>query len=171
MSDNADIKHFAIGPLNPGKTNIRSKGEVQRHRCLEWLDKQEKDSVLYVAFGSTTSMTREQTDELALGLERSRQKFIWVLARCDELEEPIAEVPGEFEESDGDGDGCNRMGTQLEILAHQATGGFMSHCGWNSCLESISMGVPLAAWPMHSEQPKNTLLVSEVLKIATVVRD
>lgn len=38
---------------------------------------------------------------------------------------------------------------QLEILGHQSTGGFMNHSGWNSCMESISMGVPIAAWPMH----------------------
>jgi len=60
---------------------------------------------------------------------------------------------------------------QLEILAHPATGGFMSHCGWNSCMESISMGVPIAAWPMHSDQPRNTVLITEVLKIGIVVKD
>lgn len=52
---------------------------------------------------------------------------------------------------------------QLEILAHPSTGGFMTHCGWNSCLESITMGVPIAAWLMHSDQPKNAYLVTEIL--------
>lgn len=47
----------------------------------------------------------------------------------------------------------------------------MSHCGWNSCMESITMGVPIAAWPMHSDQPRNMVLVSEVLKIGLVVKE
>lgn len=46
----------------------------------------------------------------------------------------------------------------------------MSHCGWNSCNESISMGVPIASWPMHSDQPRNTVLITKVLKIGIVVR-
>lgn len=60
---------------------------------------------------------------------------------------------------------------QPQILAHASTGGFMSHCGWNSCLESITMGVPIAAWPMHSDQPMNTALVTDILKISVVVRE
>ncbi|KAF3628835.1 hypothetical protein FXO38_28016 [Capsicum annuum] len=60
---------------------------------------------------------------------------------------------------------------QLEILAHPSTGGFMSHCGWNSCIESISMGVPIAAWPMHSDQPRNALFITQGLKIGMSVRE
>ncbi|KAL2940928.1 Zeatin O-glucosyltransferase [Bienertia sinuspersici] len=60
---------------------------------------------------------------------------------------------------------------QIEILAHKSVGGFMSHCGWNSCIESLSMGVPIVAWPMHSDQPRNAVLVTEVLKVGVVVRD
>lgn len=60
---------------------------------------------------------------------------------------------------------------QLEILAHGSTGGFISHCGWNSSIESISMGVPIGAWPMHSDQPRNAFLITDVLKIGVEVRD
>jgi cis-zeatin O-glucosyltransferase len=60
---------------------------------------------------------------------------------------------------------------QLEILSHPSTGGFMSHCGWNSTLESISMGVPIAAWPMHSDQPRNSVLITQVFKVGLVVKD
>lgn len=58
---------------------------------------------------------------------------------------------------------------QLEILGHPSTGAFMSHCGWNSCMESISMGVPIATWPMHSNQPRNALLITDVLKVGVAV--
>jgi cis-zeatin O-glucosyltransferase len=60
---------------------------------------------------------------------------------------------------------------QLEILSHTSTGGFMSHRGWNSCMESITMGVPIAAWPMASDQPRNTVLITKLLKVGIVVKD
>ena len=47
----------------------------------------------------------------------------------------------------------------------------MSHCGWNSCMESITMGVPIAAWPMASDQPRNTVLITKLLKVGIVVKD
>ncbi|XP_028125345.1 zeatin O-glucosyltransferase-like [Camellia sinensis] len=59
---------------------------------------------------------------------------------------------------------------QVEILAHPSTGWFISHCRWNSCLESITPGVPIAAWPMHSDQPKNAFLVTEILKAGLVAK-
>ncbi|KAK8965768.1 Zeatin O-glucosyltransferase [Platanthera guangdongensis] len=52
---------------------------------------------------------------------------------------------------------------QLEVLAHPSIRGFLSHCGWNSCLEAMRSGVPILAWPMHSDQPANAFLVTEVL--------
>nr|GEV53974.1 zeatin O-glucosyltransferase-like [Tanacetum cinerariifolium] len=47
----------------------------------------------------------------------------------------------------------------------------MSHCGWSSCIESISIGVPMAIWPMHSDQPRNAVLITKVLGIGVVVKD
>ncbi|KAK7278799.1 hypothetical protein RJT34_23835 [Clitoria ternatea] len=60
---------------------------------------------------------------------------------------------------------------QLEILSHPSTGGFMSHCGWNSCIESLTMGVPIASWPMHSDQPRNAIFITQVLKVGLVAKD
>lgn len=59
---------------------------------------------------------------------------------------------------------------QVEILGHPSTGGFMSHCGWNSCSESISMGVPMAAWPMYADQHRNAFLVTNILKVGLAVK-
>ncbi|KAI4305636.1 hypothetical protein L6164_028992 [Bauhinia variegata] len=44
---------------------------------------------------------------------------------------------------------------QVEILAHKAVGGFVSHCGWNSVLESVYYGGPIATWPPFAEQQIN----------------
>ena len=63
------------------------------------------------------------------------------------------------------------LAPQLEILGLPSTGGFMSHCGWNSCLESLSLGVPLAAWPMYGDQPMNAALVVNRLKAGLDVRE
>jgi cis-zeatin O-glucosyltransferase len=59
---------------------------------------------------------------------------------------------------------------QLEILAHSATAAFMSHCGWNSTVESLSHGKPILAWPMHCDQPWDAELVCNYLKAGILVR-
>ncbi|KAL7169078.1 hypothetical protein ACSBR2_034163 [Camellia fascicularis] len=121
-------------------------------------------------------MTDAQIKELAMGLEQSRQKFIWVLRDADKGDIFAGDVkraealPEAYEERvKGIGLVVRDWAPQLEILAHPSTGGFMSHCGWNSCLESITMGVPIAAWPMHSDQPKNAFLMTDILKAGVVV--
>lgn len=171
-------KQWAIGPLNPVEIS-----KEKTHECFSWLDKQDLNSVIYVSFGSTTTLSKEQINELAFGLEQSGQKFIWVLRGADKKGgDNIENVErgSNFDLPDGFEDRIKATGLgfieknwapQLEILAHESVGGFMSHCGWNSCIESISMGVPMAAWPIHSDQPRNTVLITKVLKIGIVVRD
>ncbi|XP_075639266.1 zeatin O-glucosyltransferase-like [Castanea sativa] len=169
-----DRKHWAIGPFNP----VRNIGSNKRHKCLEWLDKESPNSVIYVSFGTTTTMEEEQIKELAIGLEKSEQKFIWVLRDADKGDIFIdgelrkADIPKGFEERvRGMGMVVRDWAPQLEILSHPSTSGFMSHCGWNSCMESITMGVPIAAWPMSSDQPMNTVLITKLLKVGIVVKD
>ncbi|KAI5318296.1 hypothetical protein L3X38_038004 [Prunus dulcis] len=172
-------KHWALGPFNPS-TILKSGNSNggRRHRCLDWLDKQAPNSVIYVSFGTTTAMKDEQIAELAIGLEQSNQKFIWVLRDADRgdlfsnEEERRAELPQGYEERvKGRGLVVRDWAPQLEILAHKSTGVFVSHCGWNSCMESITMGVPIAAWPMHSDQPRNTVLITRLLRVGVVMRD
>ncbi|XP_049368926.1 zeatin O-glucosyltransferase-like [Solanum verrucosum] len=172
---NKDKKQWALGPFNP----ITISGPTQqRHYSLIWLDKQVPKSVIFVSFGTTTSFSYEQIKEIAIGLEQSQQKFIWVLRDADkenvfsqDFTKKI-ELPKGFEDRVKDrGIVVRDWAPQLEILAHNSTGGFLSHCGWNSCMESISMGVPLVAWPMHSDQPRNTVLITKILEVGLVVKD
>ncbi|XP_008806810.3 putative cis-zeatin O-glucosyltransferase [Phoenix dactylifera] len=167
---------FAIGPLNPTILSREDLGRRQ-HGCLEWLDKQPPASVVYVSFGTLSTVPDEQIEELAVGLQRSRQRFIWVCREADRgfvhgESQLQRKLPAEYERMvEGVGMVVRGWAPQLEILAHPATGAFMSHCGWNSCMESISMGVPILAWPMQSDQPSNAVLVTQHLKVGIMARE
>ncbi|XP_015081699.1 zeatin O-glucosyltransferase-like [Solanum pennellii] len=167
---NANKKQWSIGP-------ILQKGSSSRHKSLEWLDKQGPKSVLYISFGSSTTMTDKQIQELAMGIENSKQKFLWVLRDADkgnifDDETRKARLPEGYQErTEGTGVVVTDWVPQLEILGHTSIGGFMSHCGWNSCMESMTMGVPILAWPMHSEQPWNATLITEILEVGIQVTE
>lgn len=172
-------KLWALGPFNPVdiKRTTREDNNGTNYECLKWLDKQETSSVIFVSFGTTTSFTKEQITELAIGLEKSEKKFIWAFRDADKEDvfrdyNTSVELPKGYEDRiKGRGLVVREWAPQLEILSHKATGGFMSHCGWNSCMESISMGVPIIAWPMHSDQPTNAVLVTSILKVGLTVKD
>ncbi|KAM6568297.1 hypothetical protein CsatB_016282 [Cannabis sativa] len=167
-------KVWAVGPLHQITiTNNKDKW------LLEWLDKQEPNSVLYISFGTTPVFSDEEIKEIAIGLELSGVKFIWALREGDKFdvlgsneEGEGPQVPDGFEERmKGMGIVVREWVSQVEILRHKSIGGFMSHCGWNSCMESISMGVPLATWPLHSDQPINALFITQVLKVGVAVME
>uniref|UniRef100_A0A0D9W8A3 Glycosyltransferase n=1 Tax=Leersia perrieri TaxID=77586 RepID=A0A0D9W8A3_9ORYZ len=175
-------KLFAVGPLNPlldaGSSSNSKRAGQRRHECLDWLDNQPPGSVLYVSFGTTCSLRVEQVAELATALSASKQRFIWVLRDADRSdiftdsgESRHAKLLSEFsEQTEGTGLVITGWAPQLEILAHGATAAFMSHCGWNSTMESMSHGKPILAWPMHSDQPWDAELVCNYLKAGLVVR-
>ncbi|KAM3338768.1 zeatin O-glucosyltransferase-like [Capsicum galapagoense] len=174
VASKQEKKQWAIGPILPTKLDCVAN---RNNMCLDWLDKQPSRSVLYVSFGTTTSFSDREIKELVMGLEQSKQRFLWVLRDADRGdvftgEDRKIELPEGFEERVEEiGLVVREWAPQPEILAHSSTGGFMSHCGWNSCIESITMGVPIAAWPMHGDQPSNSFLVTEVLRIGLIVRE
>ncbi|KAL6903358.1 hypothetical protein ACP4OV_004171 [Aristida adscensionis] len=172
-------RFFAVGPLNPLLGAEATQGtDGRRHECLDWLDKQPPASVLYVSFGSTSSLRAEQITELAAALKGSRQRFIWVLRDADRAdifadsgESRHAKFLSEFtKETEGTGLVITGWAPQLEILAHGATAAFMSHCGWNSTMESLSHGKPVLAWPMHSDQPWDAELLCKYYNAGLLVR-
>ncbi|KAK1290204.1 Zeatin O-xylosyltransferase [Acorus calamus] len=175
-----DKKLWAVGPLNQIEADV--KGGPARHEILKWMDNKPPNSVMYVSFGTTSSLSDEQISEIAVGLERSQQRFVWVLREADRGDIFAERENGTRRARLPDEDYKRRVRArglvimdgwvpQVEILGHGSTGGFMSHCGWNSCMESLSMGVPMAAWPMHSDQPRNAMLVTEVLGVGVGVRE
>ncbi|CAM0903415.1 unnamed protein product [Alopecurus aequalis] len=174
-----DQKLFAVGPLNPLlDASARTPGK-KRHECMDWLDAQPDASVLYVSFGTTTCFRVEQIAEMAAALKGSKQRFIWVLRDADRAD-IFAESGGESrhekllseftEDTEGTGLVITGWAPQLEILAHGATAAFMSHCGWNSTMESLSHGKPILAWPMHSDQQWDAEFLCQYLKVGLLVR-
>ncbi|KAK7386110.1 hypothetical protein VNO78_26072 [Psophocarpus tetragonolobus] len=162
---------YPIGPI------IQMDIRPNESECLRWLDKQQSKSVLYVSFGSGGTLSQVQITELALGLELSNHKFLWVVrAPSDSTsgaylnsqdENPLEFLPcGFLERTKEQGLVIPSWAPQNVILSHCSIGGFMSHCGWNSTLESVLQGVPLIAWPLFAEQRMNAVLLSDGLKVA-----
>ncbi|KAK2660482.1 hypothetical protein Ddye_007015 [Dipteronia dyeriana] len=167
---------YPVGPLIKQDELLSSSDE----ECLTWLDNKPADSVLFIALGSGGTLTTGQLLEIAWGLEMSQQKFIWVLRKPDDADasstffnvgsdvnDPKSYLPkGFLEKTRGVGMVVNSWATQVAILRHPSTGGFLSHCGWNSTVESITHGVPIIAWPLYAEQKMNAAMLTEDIGVA-----
>ncbi|GMH26718.1 hypothetical protein Nepgr_028561 [Nepenthes gracilis] len=179
-------KDGEIAPIYPVGPLIRDgleKGSSGSDLCLRWLDDQPNGSVLYVSFGSGGTLSRDQIKELAFGLEESGHRFVWVVKSPSDdsknasfFKEQIADEPlwflpeGFLERTKGFGMVVPSWAPQVQILSHGSTGGFLSHCGWNSVLESIINGVPIIAWPLFAEQRLNAVELTTDLKVALRVK-
>ncbi|XP_002518722.4 uncharacterized protein LOC8288161 [Ricinus communis] len=167
-----------IGPLSLCNSGIEDKTQrgreatIDEHECTKWLDSKKPNSIIYICFGSLANFTASQLMELAVGLEASGQQFIWVVRRNKKSQEEDDEewLPKGFEERmEGKGMIIRGWAPQVLILDHEAIGGFVTHCGWNSTLEGITAGKPMVTWPISAEQFYNEKLVTEILKIGTGV--
>ncbi|KAL2498437.1 UDP-glycosyltransferase 72E1 [Abeliophyllum distichum] len=175
------IVKIPVYPIGPLRRPVQPEGS--KSAVIEWLDKQPNESVIFVSFGSGGMLSAQQITELAFGLELSEQRFIWVVRPPTEGAADDAFFTTKTAGSDGTPSPCyfpEGFGTrtanlgllvpnwadQVEILNHPSVGGFMSHCGWNSTLESICGGVPMIAWPLYSEQRLNATFLVEELGIA-----
>lgn len=56
--------------------------------------------------------------------------------------------------------------SQELVLSHKATGWFLTHCGLGGIAETIYHGVPMIAWPIHSDQPYQAAYCALKLGIA-----
>ncbi|KAJ6948943.1 scopoletin glucosyltransferase-like [Populus alba x Populus x berolinensis] len=140
-------KAWHIGPLSLCNRNIEDKAERGR---------------------SLLEFPAAQLREIALALEASGQNFIWVVRKGElrKHEDKEEWLPEGFERRmEGKGLIIRGWAPQVLILDHNAVGGFMTHCGWNSTLEAVTAGVPLVTWPLYAEQFDNEKLITDVLKI------
>ncbi|XP_021715092.1 UDP-glycosyltransferase 89A2-like, partial [Chenopodium quinoa] len=168
-SEKKDLGHdrvFSVGPLRSisGPKRVNPDSDAG-YGVLKWLNRCPDESVLYVCFGSQKSLSNPQMEALALGLEQSKTRFVWVIkAEGSQL------VPEGFEERVKEqGLVIKGWAPQVEILNHKAVSLFMSHCGWNSLLESIIAGVMVLAWPMEADQFHNAKQFVEYAELAVRV--
>lgn len=153
-------------------------GEDQQsddEKLIHWLDDKAELSCVFVSFGSEYFLNKEEMEEIALGLELSNVNFIWVLrfpmgTAATAMEESLPE--GFLERVKGRGKVLVQgWAPQARILRHPSIGGFLCHCGWNSIMESIEIGVPIIAVPMNLDQPINARFAIELGVAVEVTAD
>ena len=171
---------YPIGPL------IRHAEPNLESEVLKWLDRQPDESVIYVSFGSGGTLSEEQIKELALGLELSQQRFVWVIRPPVDTDSsgtfftagnqsgddkwPPEYLPEGFVNRTKEvGLLVPTWGPQAEILNHRSVRGFLTHTGWNSSLESIMNGVAMVTWPLYAEQKMNAAELTEEVGVGVRV--
>ncbi|XP_062186387.1 DIMBOA UDP-glucosyltransferase BX9-like [Phragmites australis] len=153
---------LAAGPLHKlSSKSTRSSLLDEDYSCIEWLDMQPLRSVLYVSFGSLASMDSNDLVEVAWGLANSCQPFLWVLRPGLVQGFEGTDLPDGFEVAVNGRGKVVQWAPQQEVLAHNAVGGFWTHSGWNSTLESISEGVPMICRPHFADQMMNARYVEK----------
>ncbi|OWM83706.1 scopoletin glucosyltransferase-like [Punica granatum] len=164
-----------VGPVSLCNRSIQdkeqrgngNKSSVEGQECLEWLESKKPDSVIFLSFGSMFEFSGQQLLEIVMGLEASGQQFILAIRNKGNTDGDDV-LPKGIEKSvkeKGKGLIVRGWAPQVLILEHEAVGGFVTHCGWNSTLEAITAGVPMLTWPLYAEQFYNEKLVTDVLRV------
>ncbi|KAL1560889.1 UDP-glycosyltransferase 82A1-like [Salvia divinorum] len=128
--------------------------------CLDWLDKQNVGSVMYISFGSWVSPIGEvKVKALASTLEALGRPFIWVLGPAWRRG-----LPDGFTERVAAYGRIVEWAPQLEVLRHPAVKCYLTHCGWNSTMEAIQCKKPLLCYPIAGDQFLNCTYIVNTWK-------
>jgi len=138
-----------VGLLPPSLQFSEDSNDENWNTIVSWLDKQEKGSVIYVAFGTEVTLSDEDSTEITMGIEMSGFPFFWALKKQNTSTVELQDVLVNNSEK---GLVWRTWAPQLRILAHKSVGGFLTHCGWSSVIESLQIGCPLVMLPFHNEQ-------------------
>ncbi|GAV04716.1 hypothetical protein RvY_14951 [Ramazzottius varieornatus] len=160
------LKYGFIGPILPSKESHRRNCE-DASRVANWLDHQKQRSVIYISFGSVANVKIEQTREVFKAMVACERPFIWSLRSAQHEwlpKEAQASIRTQFDSTETPYLILNWAPQKL-ILAHRSVCVFVSHCGWNSTLESIHSGVPIVAWVSGSDR---LTLQFWILRIGTI---
>ncbi|KAM0031939.1 putative flavonol 3-O-glucosyltransferase [Helianthus debilis subsp. tardiflorus] len=147
---------YPVGPL----LNLDGvAGKADDTDVFRWLDNQPRASVVLLCFGSMGCFDEAQLKEI--------QSFEVLPADYDD---PRVVLPdGLFERTSGVGKVIG-WARQVSLLSHEAVGGFVSHCGWNSMIESLWFGVPTATLPIYYEQQMNAFEMVVDMGLAVIER-
>ncbi|KAI3756130.1 hypothetical protein L1987_55944 [Smallanthus sonchifolius] len=154
---------YTIGPLQLLLNQITEKHTKkpdiyslwkEEPECVRWLKSKEANSVVYVNFGSLAVMSAQDLLEFGWGLVNSNHYFIWII-RTNLVDGKPTVLPQELKEAMNKKGFVGSWCSQEEVLNHPAVGGFLTHCGWGSIIESLSAGVPMLCWPSIGDQRTN----------------
>ncbi|KAJ4801445.1 Glycosyltransferase [Rhynchospora pubera] len=163
------VNLIPVGPLvepdNESRSTLRGDLIKAADDCLEWLDTQAPKSVIYISIGSIVSLTKEEMAMMAHELMTSGRPFLWVVRPdCREL------LPqGFLEEVKGKGMVVG-WSPQNSVLNHSSVCCFLTHCGWNSTLETLTAGVPVIAYPQWGDQVTNAKFLVDIYKVGVKLK-
>nr|BBC62116.1 glucosyltransferase 18 [Nemophila menziesii] len=166
LQEHYKVPLFCIGPFHKFGPPIQTSLLKADNSCIAWLDLQPPNSVLYISFGSGSTMDEKQLIEAAWGLVKSEQSFIWVV-RSESVNESkwLEKMPEDIQQVIRERGLIVKWAPQKEILAHSAVGGFWNHGGWNSVLESICEGIPMICTPFMADHGVITRYVTHVWRV------
>ncbi|KAJ9164239.1 hypothetical protein P3X46_023841 [Hevea brasiliensis] len=157
---------YCIGPI------VSTSESKEEHECLIWLDSQPSRSVVFLCFGSMGVFSATQLKEMAIGLEKVGLGSCGWCAIHQQIIKPEAFYMQKNEAwKRKTGFVVKLWAPQVAILNHGSVGLFVTHCGWNSILESVCAGVPMLAWPLYAEQKMNRTFLVEGMKMGLKVSE
>ena len=172
LQEECQVPIFSIGPLHKmAPASLTTSLLKEDTSCLAWLDKQAPNSVIYVSLGSVATVDKKEITEIAWGLANSGQPFLWILRPgivrdSEEASDKWLDLlPEGFEERIRERGLIVEWAPQKEVLSHSAVGGFFSHAGWNSALESLSEGVPMICRPCFADHQVNARHITYVWRV------
>ncbi|XVE78500.1 hypothetical protein DITRI_Ditri13aG0150200 [Diplodiscus trichospermus] len=157
---------FPVGPLSKPSLTVKNPSFWEEDfSCLDWLDNQKLDSVIYISFGSWVSPIGDaKIKTLALTLEALKRPFVWVLAHSWRQG-----LPNGFLERVAKQGMVVSWAPQLQVLRHKAVGFYLTHCGWNSTMEAIQCQKRLLCFPVAGDQFINCKYIVKVWKIGVKI--
>ncbi|KAJ9695373.1 hypothetical protein PVL29_010711 [Vitis rotundifolia] len=167
------VPNFPLGPLHKHSGASLTSFATEDHSCIAWLDQQAPSSVIYVSIGSLITTSESELVEMAWGLANSGQPFLWVVrpGLVNGSSNAAQLLPKEFKETTNKRGRVISWAPQEAVLAHRSVGGFWTHSGWNSTVESISEGVPMLCSPIVGDQRVNARFVSHVWRTGIQLED
>nr|AZQ26928.1 UGT86B4 [Avena strigosa] len=164
---------YAVGPIFPAgfAHSVVATSMWAESDCSGWLDAQPAGSVLYISFGSYAHITKQELREIAGGVLASGARFLWVMRPDIVSSEDPDPLPEGFAAASAGRGLVVPWCCQVEVLSHAAVGGFLTHCGWNSVLESVWAAVPMLCFPLLTDQLTNRRIVVREWRVGVPVGD
>ena len=131
--------------------------KVNNESLMNWLNAQQVASIVYVSFGSAARLSIKQIVEIAEALKQIPNKFLWIVRETEQNK-----LPNGFIGETSDKGLVLSWCPQLDVLAHEAIGCFITHCGWNSTIEALSFGVPMLTMSQFLDQIVDAQYVDQV---------